>query len=140
MNTMQKTILIVEDNREYQYLLTLGHQRSNINCSVQLVDSAEKAQELLQGQELKPQLIILDCHLPGMSGIDFVKEIKASIHYRSIPILMFSIFASPELIDEAYQHGVNAFIPKPENLAGIVELWSDLLSFWITSAQLPLSD
>ncbi len=135
--TRRNLVLIVEDDKEYQFLLKHGHERSHISCEFCFADSAEKARDFLQTAPYRPQIILLDYDLPGMNVIEFLDEIKTSEAYRGIPTLMFSMYATPELIGKAYKHGVNAFIAKPDDFTSMVDLWHTLCSFWNQTAQLP---
>ncbi|MDQ1085480.1 MULTISPECIES: response regulator [unclassified Siphonobacter] len=129
-------ILVVEDDKDYIELLERGHKRSNISCHYVCIETAENALTFLKAKDLIPHVILLDYDLPGMSGFEMMEQLKES-EWKAIPILMFSIHNRPELINEAYQRGVNAFIPKPEGYTSIIELWHTICSFWGRHVSLP---
>ncbi len=130
-------ILVVEDDRDYRDLLERGHKKSNISCEFKCVETAESALEFLETHTFTPNIILLDYDLPGMNGFDMMEELKKS-QWKAIPILMFSVHNRPQLIEEAYQRGVNAFIPKPEGYGSIIELWHTICSFWGSHVDLPV--
>ncbi len=130
-------ILVVEDDKDYIELLERGHKKSNIACHYVCIETAENALDFLRANDITPNLILLDYDLPGMNGFEMMEELKQS-EWKAIPILMFSIHNRPQLIKEAYQRGVNAFIPKPEGYSSIIELWSTLCSFWGGHVSLPI--
>jgi two-component system, chemotaxis family, chemotaxis protein CheY len=70
------------------------------------------------------QLIISDWNMPQMSGIDFVRAMKAIDSYKSTPILMVTTVRSTEKVLEAARLGVNGYIIKPfkdEDLAAKIK-------------------
>ncbi len=77
-------ILVVEDSR----LMAVGlqHLLHRMHHDVVIVESAEEALEHLQGQAVS--LLLLDQSLPGMDGVDLVKELRAGEKYRYLPIIM----------------------------------------------------
>lgn len=126
-----KNILIIEDNRDYQALLTFSHQRSQNAWRYNFADSAEHAHLLLGEKQTTPEVLLIDYDLPGSNGIEFLNELKQSPAYGNIPVFMFSFYETPQMVREAYAHGVTAFITKPDNYTSLVNMWSGLgsLSF-----------
>lgn len=128
-------ILIVEDDRDYQHLLSFAHDRNRISCDFSFAITSEQA--LKHIHKNRPQVILIDYDLPDRDGIDLLKDIRSSPELRYIPVLMFSIHDKPSLVKQAYDQGVNAFIAKPNDYKSLVNLWNNICSFWMTIATLP---
>lgn len=58
-------------------------------------------------------LLITDWNMPGMQGIDLLKEVRADDSLKHIPVLMVTAEQKKEQIVEAAQAGVNGYIVKP---------------------------
>ena len=58
-------------------------------------------------------LIITDWNMPGMPGIDLLKQVRADASLQKIPVLMVTAEAKREQIIEAAQAGVNGYVIKP---------------------------
>ena len=58
----------------------------------------------------KPDVLLMDVHLPGVNGLDVLNQIRASEETRSLPIVMAS---GLNLADECLKHGANDFLLKP---------------------------
>ncbi|MFA4889700.1 MAG: response regulator [Candidatus Omnitrophota bacterium] len=58
----------------------------------------------------KPGIIILDYMMPGMDGIEALKEIRKID--KKIPVIMFTAFPQEKAIDQAMKLGVCTFVPK----------------------------
>ena len=57
--------------------------------------------------------VVTDWNMPGMSGIDLLKAIRADAGLSKIPVLMVTAEAKREQIIEAAQAGVNGYVIKP---------------------------
>jgi len=55
--------------------------------------------------------IIVDNHLPGLSGLDLILRVRSMTHRRNTPIIMLS---GDDIEKEAWRAGVKAFLRKPE--------------------------
>ena len=77
-----------------------------------LVADGEQALDALG--EADYDVVILDSHMPIMTGLEAARLIRAMQAGRaSVPIIMFSADATPEAIQEAADAGVDVFLPKP---------------------------
>lgn len=84
-------------------------------------------QEADDGQTALPMLksgnfdfLITDWNMPGMTGIDLLKEVRANESLAALPVLMVTAEAKKEQIVEAAQAGVNGYVVKPFT-AGVLE-------------------
>ncbi|MDO9236423.1 MAG: CHASE domain-containing protein [Aquabacterium sp.] len=75
----------------------------------------------------KPDLILLDVHLPDVSGQELLKLIKANPDTASIPVIMISADAMPEQIDAALSAGAYCYLTKPVQLSELLRQVDDLL-------------
>jgi len=112
-----KTILVVDDEAIVRdsigdWLRTAGYQ-------VETAETGEEALEMVEKKEYS--ILILDVRLPGKSGIQVLREVKASKpHIKSIII---TAFPSEGLADEAMKLGAVDYLIKPvlcENLERLI--------------------
>src|SRR5262249_43809835 len=87
--------------------------RDILEMQFQVVEagSAEEAVERLKGGS--PDLILMDMQLPGMSGLDLVRQLKADPGRSAIPIVGLSAHAMPRDIADAGGAGCSGYSPKP---------------------------
>lgn len=57
--------------------------------------------------------LVTDWNMPGMTGIDLLKEVRADAKLSSLPVLMVTAEAKRDQIIEAAQAGVNGYVVKP---------------------------
>ena len=129
-----KKVLVVDDNITNLHLMeeTLGYFQIYCETTTSGQDALLKIESAWSsGQPF--DLIITDHHMPGMDGINLVKEIKESIPGVSQPfILMLSSLEKNLYQHEADKTGINKFISKPVKLH---ELNSTLLSLFEKNMQ-----
>jgi two-component system phosphate regulon response regulator PhoB len=106
---MSATILVVEDEPAIQSLIEVNLHRAG--HSVILAADAESARRAVQ-QSL-PDLVLLDLMLPGMSGIDFARQLRGDARTRRLPIIMLTARAEERDKIEGLDIGADDYVTKP---------------------------
>ncbi len=68
---------------------------------------------LAKARTVQPDLIILDVRLPKLDGLEVCRQLKGDPRYRHIPIVIWTVQASPKERILADQYGADAYILKP---------------------------
>jgi CheY-like chemotaxis protein len=109
-------ILLVEDNLDH-VVITRQAVTSILPCEVDVVNDGGKAVEWLTetpAVRSRPDLILLDLHLPVMNGIDVLRWVRGQPAYHGIPVIVLTAAGEDEaLILDCYASGANSFLPKP---------------------------
>ena len=74
-----------------------------------------------------PDLILLDLHLPDMSGLEILRLLKSEPATASIPIIIVSADAMPQQVDAALAAGCDRYLTKPVNINVLLQLVDELL-------------
>jgi DNA-binding NtrC family response regulator len=116
MNARQEnaTILVVEDEAKMRRLLEL--QLGEEGFVVHSAADAETGLQLLARE--KPDLIVTDLRLPGMSGLEFLQAVKRV--NAALPVIMMTAHGTVEAAVEAMKVGASDFVTKPFSLAELV--------------------
>lgn len=80
-------------------------------------EAADGAMAVELAAKLNPDLIIMDIKMPNMDGLEAIRHIN---HNRRIPTIMLTAYSQPELVDQAVEQGVFAFLVKPIKEADII--------------------
>ena len=105
----QQHILIVEDELAIRDMLQLVFKTSPFQ-----ILQAENVQMARQQMALQtPDLILLDWMLPGISGIDFIKQVRQKTKTRDIPIILLTARAEEDHKVKGLQMGADDYITKP---------------------------
>jgi two-component system cell cycle response regulator DivK len=105
-------ILIVEDNDKNMKLARDILQVKGYRTLE--AESAEAGVPLVAAH--KPDLVLMDIHLPGMNGIEALKTLRASPETSRIPVLAFTASVMPQDRKEIMGAGFDGFVSKPINL------------------------
>ncbi len=106
---MAANILVVEDEPAIQELLAFNLQQAGHH--VISATSAERAYTLLR--DTLPDLILLDWMLPGVSGIEFARRLKAEAFTKAIPIIMLTARGEEQDKISGFETGADDYITKP---------------------------
>ena len=100
-------LLLIDDEKNMR--LSLQSMLADEGYAVEAVESAEAGLDKLRKEQYF--MIVTDAHLDGMSGYDFLTQIKEQ--YPNLPALMITAFATPKLAVEAIKAGAVDYLPKP---------------------------
>lgn len=103
-------ILVVDDFSTMRRIVKNLLQELGFD-NIQEADDGNTALPLLKTNKF--DLVITDWNMPGMTGIELLKAIRANPTLKSTPVLMVTAENSREQIIEAAQNGVNGYIVKP---------------------------
>ncbi|MDR3167492.1 MAG: response regulator [Treponema sp.] len=108
-----KTILVVDDSRIMRNIVKNTFSLMKIPC--QFVEAANGKDALQQVMNQKIDLVLLDWNMPQLSGIDFLKTIRAKEEYKNLPVIMVTSEAARYNVIEALKSGATDYIIKPVN-------------------------
>jgi CheY-like chemotaxis protein len=135
-------ILLVEDNPADVELLHLVVVAAALPWQISAVPNGVEALAFLRRQAPyetapRPQLILLDLHLPQKPGLEVLAELKADAQLCQIPVLIFTSSTAPQDIQRAYSLHTNCYIPKPIDLEQFTRVVRGMAEFWGTVAVVP---
>jgi CheY-like chemotaxis protein len=102
-------ILVVEDNPIGQRVLT--HMLKKPEYAIYFADTGRSAVET--ASEVRFDLILMDLHMPDMSGLDAAARIRRIHGYEDVPILALTADASDQYREMSRQQGLQAYLTKP---------------------------
>lgn len=113
------TILAVDDNEAHRYFVV----RTLEEAGFRVVQACTAAEAFERASE-RPDLVLLDVHLPDSNGFEVCRKLKANPATSAIPVVMFSsISQSGSAVNDARQLGAAAFLFFPmvqEHLVSVV--------------------
>ena len=109
------TIMVVDDSRIMRNTVKGVFSKMNIPCSY--VEAADGEEALVLLKEHSIDFILLDWNMPKLSGIDFLKTVRANPDYKSLPIIMVTSESAKFSVVEALKSGATDYVTKPINIA-----------------------
>lgn len=147
MNEAPAEILLVEDNR-YDIELTLrAIRKNNFTSHIHVASDADAALRFIFGSDPRigreivnsPRLVLLDVKLPGINGMEVLRQLKTDARTQTIPVVMLTSSSDQRDILESYRLGANSYIVKPVNFEQFLDTVRQIGLYWLRLNQLPVS-
>ncbi len=104
-----RTILLVDSSASILFYLSMLLKR--LEYKVASARSAEDALRIME--DSVPSIILTEIELPRMSGVEFLKKIKGSAHFKAIPVVILTSEKDPGVKAACTREGCAAFLSKP---------------------------
>lgn len=104
-----KNLLVVEDEAPIRDMLRFALERAEFRVGL----AADVPNARLQMAESRPDLILLDWMMPGVSGIEFARELRSNATTKDIPIIMLTARAEEEDAVRGLNVGCDDYLSKP---------------------------
>ena len=114
---MSKKILIIEDHLQMRAMLVLTLRYMDYEP----LEAEDGYTGIEKSVAEHPDLVLLDLGLPGISGLDTAKRIKANPQTGNIPIVAFTGWDPKEFEAKAREVGMAGYLQKPVSLSEIVK-------------------
>jgi len=105
-------ILVVDDMNTMRKLIVKACKDIGFSNFEEAQDGALGFKKLEEATS-PVQLVISDWNMPNMSGLDFLKKVRASDKFKKLPFVMLTAEAEKDQVIEAVQAGVTNYIIKP---------------------------
>jgi chemotaxis family two-component system response regulator Rcp1 len=138
-------ILLVEDSPDDAALMADALKECTLAVRVAVVEDGEEAMGYLrrQGRHAaapRPDLILLDLHLPRKSGHEVLAEVKEDGLLRRIPVVILTATDNERAILGAYELHANCCVTKPADQEQFALAVERIEAFWLQVARLARRD
>jgi two-component system response regulator len=142
------SILIVEDEPGHAELTERAIRKAGNANRIDIVSDGEQALDYLfnRGKFFDkeryrcPGLILLDIKLPGIDGIEVLKQIKEDPFLRRIPVIMLTTSERDEDVAKSYAHYANSYLTKPVGFKEFEQKVVQLDFYWMILNVPPASE
>lgn len=110
MDLSDLTMMIVDDEIYYRNSIKVAVELT-LHCKIIEIDNGDEAFNYLKYND-KPDLILLDIHMPMMDGITFLEKIKKDAFLKQIYIIPYTQDTSEETVNRLLQLGIDDYIVK----------------------------
>ena len=139
----EKVILLVEDNRRDEALILRALKKSNIlntvtvaRDGVEALDYPFNTGKYAGGPaNLMPQMVLLDLKLPKVDGLQVLRQIRADVRTKRLPVVVFTSSNEEEDLINSYNLGANIYVRKPVAFEQFLEATRQLGLYWLVLNQ-----
>jgi CheY-like chemotaxis protein len=123
-------VLYVEDTRSNVELVerALAHRPG---LELIAVAQGERALEIVRHR--RPDLILLDLHLPDLPGLEVLRRLRLDVETSSVPVVVVTADASAAIRQEAFSAGARDFLTKPLEIGRLLAIVDELLRVSLTA-------
>jgi CheY-like chemotaxis protein len=139
MKYSETTILLVEDDTNDVLLIQRAFRHARLLNPLQIVGDGEHAIRYLTGQgsyadrttHPMPALVLLDLHMPRMSGLELLQWLREQPQFRLLPVVVLTASDQAPDIHRAYELGADSYLLKPGSFEELVQMARRLNSSWL---------
>ncbi len=132
-------ILLVEDNPSHAELVIRSFEDHRVANTIHHASDGEAALDYLfrRGEYAdpekspRPHMILLDLHLPKISGLEVLKEIRTSKELDNMPVVILTTSHAEMDVCKAYEYHANSYLVKPLDFGKFTQLMDDLGFYWL---------
>ncbi|WP_406832459.1 response regulator [Pedococcus sp. KACC 23699] len=117
--------LVVEHDDDIRHLVSLSAAKAGLDPVP--ADCGEAAMTLI-ADGLKPDVVVLDVRMPGISGLDVVRAMRAHRYLEATPVVMLSAMARPEDRQDGLEAGADEYVLKPFSPRALTIVLRDLVA------------
>jgi len=119
----RKKILVVDDDREWNFLLKMRLEYAGLNA-----EQAYNGKEALEKiKHNKPDLVILDIAMPEMDGWEVSHQIRMHKETKELPIIIVSSISKPEDVEQGKSYQIKRYLIKPCLPQTVIQTTLDIL-------------
>lgn len=139
------TVYLVDDNDDHCMLIEDMLVSQGFAARVIRFADAEAALTHLRDPQAarkadahhEPDFIFLDIRLPGMNGIELLRQLKGNLTTRRIPVIMLTTSQREEEIRESFELGACGYVVKPVEFKVLAEKIRALKAYWEQASERP---
>lgn len=117
------TVLVAEDDQDVRDLVAYKLKQSGFD----VIAVADGTSALSAAREHTPEMALLDVTMPGMSGLDVCRLLRATPGTSRMLIIILTASTSPDDVERGYGAGADDYIGKPFSLAELTDRVGALL-------------
>ncbi|HEV2967850.1 MAG TPA: response regulator [Candidatus Dormibacteraeota bacterium] len=106
---LQRTVLIADDESSIRLLVHATIESDDYT----VIEASDGAQAWALAQQLKPSLVLLDVQMPGQSGLEVLRSIKADPDLKATRVILLTSKAQERDIEVGLIAGADFYLTKP---------------------------
>ena len=135
-------ILLAEDNPGDVKLTRKALEKGRLANNLHVVNDGVETMQFLRGEgeyegRPRPDLVLLDLNMPRKDGREVLEDIKKSPDLKRIPVVVLTSSEAEKDVIRSYELHANAYLTKPVDFSGFIDVVGKLEEFWLQVVKLP---
>jgi CheY-like chemotaxis protein len=135
-------VLLAEDNPGDVRLTEKAFEQGSVLNDLHVVEDGVEAMKFLRNEgeyadSPRPDLILLDLNMPRKDGKEVLADVKSDPELRRIPVVILTSSEAEEDIVRSYDLHANAYLTKPVDFDGFLDVVERVEDFWLTVVKHP---
>ncbi|MFC6973779.1 response regulator [Halomicroarcula sp. GCM10025709] len=135
-------VLLAEDNPGDVRLTEKAFEQGGVLNNLHVVNDGDEALAFLRqkgeyADAPRPNLVLLDINMPNTDGTTVLETMQADEQLARIPVVMLTSSEAEEDIVRSYDLGANAYLTKPVDFDGFIDVIERIEDFWLTVVEMP---
>ena len=128
-------VFIVDDDPDDRQIVLDAFLKNNADLDYEFINSAEELLTRLYNMETEyPDLLLLDLNMPGILGLQALKEIRANKKFSQIPVVVLTTSTLNTDRKAAYELGASCFLTKPDSFSTMIAYANAMIMLWFKGA------
>ena len=135
----RKTILLVEDNANDEYLTLRALKKYNVANDVVVAHDGVEALDYLfatgahAGRDTRelPLVVLLDLKLPKVDGLEVLRRVRGDERTRLLPVVILTSSNEERDVINGYKLGTNSYVQKPVDFTAFMDAVGQLGLYWL---------
>jgi|SRR5580658_9056438 CheY-like chemotaxis protein len=124
-------VFIVDDDPDDRQIILEAFLENHPTIDYVFIETAEELLRNLHDQGSGyPNLILLDLNMPGMMGLQALREIRSNKIFSQIPIVVLTTSTLPKDRTMSYELGASCFLTKPDSYQKLVDIVNAIVKLW----------
>jgi CheY-like chemotaxis protein len=132
-NHSRNLVFIVDDDPDDRQIILDAFLENNTEMDYEFIESAEELLTRLNDTgSADPDLILLDLNMPGIMGLQALKEIRSNKIFSQIPVIVLTTSTLTKDRSTSYQLGASCFLTKPDSYSILVDMINAIVKLWLS--------
>jgi CheY-like chemotaxis protein len=135
-------ILLVEDDQDDIFLTKKAFEQQQVMNNLHIVKDGTDAMDFLRQEgeytdAPRPDIMLLDLNLQTMDGDEVLEAMQEDEELATIPVVVLTSSEAEADIVQSYELNANAYLTKPVDFDGFLDIVDSIDHFWLTFVKIP---
>jgi CheY-like chemotaxis protein len=122
-------ILLADDDEDDRAFFSEAIMELKMDNKLTLFKDGKGLMDYLVHPDIKlPHILFLDLNMPGKTGIDCLKEIRANTRFKDVSVAIYSTSSSEKDIEDTFIEGANIYIKKPNDFSMLKKVIKEVIN------------